>query len=166
MFRLGVLTVSDKGSRGEREDVSGRVIQELLAPPDYEVARYEIVPDEQDLIAAVLIRWADQDGLDLVVTAGGTGLAPRDVTPEATERVIQRRVPGLAEAMRQESLKVTPMAMLSRATAGVRGRTLIINLPGSPRSVRECLGVVAPVLRHGLELLRGQYQEHPKDSRV
>ncbi|MDP3064703.1 MAG: molybdopterin adenylyltransferase [Chloroflexota bacterium] len=166
MFRLGVLTVSDKGSRGEREDISGRVIQELLAPPDYAVERYEVVPDEQDLIASVLTRWADQDDLDLVVTTGGTGLAPRDVTPEATEQVIQRRVPGLSEAMRQESLKVTPMAMLSRATAGVRGRTLIINLPGSPKSVRECLEVVKPVLRHGLELLRGQYQEHPKDARV
>ncbi len=165
MFRLGVLTISDKGSRGEREDLSGKVIQELLPPPEYETAHYEIVPDEQDQIAATLIRWSDQDNLDLIVTTGGTGLAPRDVTPEAMQRVVQRWVPGIAEAMRRESEKVTPMAMLSRATAGIRGRTLIINLPGSPKGVRECLAVVKPVIPHGLGLLRGEIKEHAPETR-
>jgi molybdenum cofactor synthesis domain-containing protein len=161
MFTLGVLTSSDACSKGEREDTSGKVIQELLCPPQYVVKRYEIVPDNKDVIADRLHHWADEERLDLIVTTGGTGLAPRDVTPEATLSVIERETPGLAEAMRYETAKITPAAILSRAVAGVRGKTLIINLPGSPKAVRECLKVIMPVLPHGLELLRGERSPHP-----
>ena len=160
-IRAGILTVSDKGARGEREDTSGAAIRELLATIDATIERYEIVPDEADAIAARLEAWADRDALDLIVTTGGTGLGPRDVTPEATARVIRYEVPGIAEAMRLEGLKQTPMAMMSRALAGVRGRTLIVNLPGSPRGVRESLSVVLPVLPHAVELLRGEAKDHP-----
>ena len=155
-FLAGVLTVSDKGSRGEREDTSGAAIREMLSTLDVTVERYEVIPDDRASIAQRLIAWADDDGLDLIVTTGGTGLGPRDVTPEATREAIDYEAPGLAEAMRLEGLKHTPMAMLSRAAAGVRGRTLIVNLPGSPRGVRESLSVLLPVLPHALETLRGQ----------
>lgn len=159
MFSLGILTISDKGSRGERQDKSGEVIRQVFSKLDARVANYEIVPDERELIAAKLVKWADEDKLDLIVTAGGTGLSPRDVTPEATLSVIDRIVPGLAEAMRAESLKKTPMAMLSRAVVGTRGRCLIVNLPGSPKAVRECLEVILPALPHALETLKGQVSE-------
>ena len=155
-FLAGVLTVSDKGSRGEREDTSGAAIREMLSTLEVTVERYEVIPDDRASIAQRLIAWADDDGLDLIVTTGGTGLGPRDVTPEATREAIDYEAPGLAEAMRLEGLKHTPMAMLSRAAAGVRGRTLIVNLPGSPRGVRESLSVLLPVLPHALETLRGQ----------
>ena len=155
-FLAGVLTVSDKGARGEREDTSGAAIREMLSTLDVTVERYEVIPDDRASIAQRLIAWADDDGLDLIVTTGGTGLGPRDVTPEATREAIDYEAPGLAEAMRLEGLKHTPMAMLSRAAAGVRGRTLIVNLPGSPRGVRESLSVLLPVLPHALETLRGQ----------
>jgi molybdenum cofactor synthesis domain-containing protein len=159
MFQLGILTVSDKGSRGEREDKSGEVIRQILSALDAKIANYDIVPDEKEIIARKLIQWADDAKLDLIVTTGGTGLSPRDVTPEATLSVIDRIVPGFAEAMRAESLKKTPMAMLSRAVVGTRGKCLIINLPGSPRAVRECLEVILPVLPHALETLKGQATE-------
>jgi len=155
-FLAGVLTVSDKGARGEREDTSGAAIREMLSTLEVTVERYEVIPDDRASIAQRLIAWADDDGLDLIVTTGGTGLGPRDVTPEATREAIDYEAPGLAEAMRLEGLKHTPMAMLSRAAAGVRGRTLIVNLPGSPRGVRESLSVLLPVLPHALETLRGQ----------
>jgi len=155
-FLAGVLTVSDKGARGEREDTSGAAIREMLSTLDVTVERYEVIPDDRASIAQRLIAWADDDGLDLIVTTGGTGLGPRDVTPEATREAIDYEAPGLAEAMRLEGLKHTPMAMLSRAATGVRGRTLIVNLPGSPRGVRESLSVLLPVLPHALETLRGQ----------
>lgn|SRR5574341_956252 len=159
-FRAAVLTVSDKGARGEREDTSGAAIRELLSTIDAPVDLYEIIADEQPLIAARLRQWADEKAVDLIVTTGGTGLGPRDVTPQATQSILDYEVPGLAEAMRAEGLEHTPMSMLSRACAGVRGRTLIINLPGSPRGVRENLSVVLPVLPHALELLRGEVSEH------
>jgi len=155
-FRVGILAVSDKGARGEREDTSSAAIREMLSALDVTVQRYEVIPDDREAITQRLIAWADGDGLDLIVTTGGTGLGPRDVTPEATHEAIDYEAPGLAEAMRLEGLKHTPMAMLSRAVAGVRGRTLIVNLPGSPRGVCENLSVLLPVLPHALEVLRGQ----------
>ncbi len=155
-FQLGILVISDKGARGEREDTSGAAIREMLSALDGSVERYEVVPDDRAAISQRLIDWVDDDGLDLIITTGGTGLGPRDVTPEATRQAIDYEAPGLAEAMRLEGLKHTPMAMLSRAVAGVRGRTLIVNLPGSPRGVRENLSVLLPVLPHALEILRGQ----------
>jgi len=163
-MRVGILTISDRSSRGEREDLSGPALKGQLAnQPWAEIVAYEIVPDEMEEIAATLIRWADGEGLDLILTTGGTGFAPRDVTPEATLSIIEREAPGFAEAMRAESLKITPHALLSRAVAGIRGRTLIVNLPGSPRAAVENLSVVLPAIPHGLELLReeaGADQRH------
>ena len=159
-MNVGVLTLSDKGSRGERQDTSGAAIGELLAPLGAVVQRYAVLPDDLDGIAAALAAWADAGGLDLIVTTGGTGLAPRDVTPEATLRVIERPAPGLAELMRAEGLRHTPMAALSRAVAGVRGRTLIVNLPGSEKGVRENLAVLLPILPHAVETLRGAAGDH------
>ncbi len=155
MFRVGVLTVSDRASRGEAEDVSGpelaRLVEDVLG---WEVVCTAVVPDDRDRIAETLRRWADEEGLALILTTGGTGFAPRDVTPEATRDVIEREAPGLAEAMRAASLEVTPHAMLSRAIAGIRGQCLIVNMPGSPKAVREQFSVIAPALPHGLRLLR------------
>ena len=137
MMMAGVLTLSDKGSQGLREDVSGAVIQEILTQHGITTGQYAVIPDDEPTIAATLRQWCDNANLSLIVTTGGTGLSPRDVTPEATLAVIEKRVPGMEEAMRAESLKKTPHAMISRAVVGVRGSTLIINLPGSPRAARE-----------------------------
>ncbi len=155
-IRAGILTVSDTGSRGERVDTSGAAIREMLVGIGGEATQYAIVPDERDVIAATLRAWCDGGGLDLVLTTGGTGLAARDVTPEATLDVADRVVPGIAEAMRAAGMRATPKAMLSRSVAAVRGATLIINLPGSEKGVRESLGAVIDVLPHAVELLRGQ----------
>ncbi len=160
MVTVGILTISDTASRGGREDLSGNAIREMVAAIGAEVADYRIVPDEADQIAATLREWADARSLDLVLTTGGTGLGPRDVTPEATRSVLTREVPGIAEAMRLEGLKHTPRAMLSRAVAGVYDRTLIVNLPGSPRGVRESLGAVLDVLPHALEILQARPTDH------
>lgn len=158
-LRAGILTISDKGARGERADSSGAAIRELLSPLA-QVAAYEVVPDEAEAIADRLRRWADELALDLILTTGGTGLSPRDVTPEATLQVVERLVPGLAEAMRQDGRQHTPMAMLGRAVAGVRGRTLIVNLPGGEKGVRENLATILPVLPHALEVLRAEVGDH------
>jgi molybdopterin adenylyltransferase len=160
MFNAGVLTVSDKGSRGQRQDISGGVIREMLAGIEGNVVKYEIVPDERDIISARLIEWADGGEVDVIITDGGTGLAERDVTPEATLAVIDRAVPGIAEAMRAKSLEKTPTAMLSRAAAGLRGRCLIVNLPGSAKAVRECLEIIMPAIPHAVEIIKGEVTEH------
>lgn len=160
MFRVAILTVSDRSSRGVRPDASGEVLRELItAELDATVIAYRVVPDERDRIARALREWADNGTADLVLTTGGTGLAPRDVTPEATRDVIEREVPGIPEAMRAASLAITPFAMLSRMVAGTRGRCLIINLPGSPKSVRENMRVVLPALKHGLDKLLGDPED-------
>jgi molybdopterin adenylyltransferase len=158
MFNIGIITASDKGSRGERQDISGKTIATMLAGLG-EVKHYVVVPDEREALSRELINMVDSLNLDLILTTGGTGLGPRDVTPEATLAVIERQVPGIPEAMRAKSLEITSRAMLSRAVAGIRGRTLIINLPGSPKGVTECLNVVLPALEHGLAIMKGEAGE-------
>lgn len=155
MFTIGIITASDKGSKGERVDTSGPLIGEMLKELGGEVKAYTIVPDEREALAKEMRRMCDDLALDLVLTTGGTGFSPRDVTPEATLDVVERLVPGIPEAIRMKSLAITPKAMLSRAVAGIRKKTLIINLPGSPKGVRESLEVVLPVLSHGLGILKG-----------
>lgn len=154
-MKLGLLTLSDRSARGERPDASGPALRAFAQTRlGADIAAQAILPDDRAAIRALLIHWCDELKLDLILTTGGTGFAPRDVTPEATRAVIDREAPGLAEAMRAESLKVTKHAMLSRAVCGMRGRTLIINLPGSPKAAQENLETLAPVLPHALELLR------------
>jgi len=158
-IRAGVITLSDRRSRGEGEDLSGREAVKMLEGVGIAVTSTVIIPDERHLIEETLIDYADRLDLDLVVTTGGTGVSPRDVTPDATHAVIDREVPGMAEAMRREGAAITPHAMISRAVAGIRGGTLIINLPGSPKGVRENLAVVLPALRHAIEKIRGDEAE-------
>lgn len=158
-FRVAILTVSDRGSAGEREDLSGRAVEELVLAQGWTVERREVVPDEAVRIEERLRHYCDRLRVDLVLTTGGTGLSPRDVTPEATRAVLEREAPGFAEAMRASSLSKTPHAMLSRAVSGIRGSTLIVNLPGSPQGARENLAVILPALPHGLEKLRGDTSE-------
>jgi molybdenum cofactor synthesis domain-containing protein len=160
MNNYGILTISDKGSRGQREDKSGEVIKDIVTKAGGAVVKYEILPDEQDSIAEKLSVWADSGKVDIILTTGGTGLSKRDVTPEATLSVIDREVPGLAEAMRARSLEKTPMAMLSRAVVGQRGLCLIVNLPGNPKAVRECLEVIIPALPHAVDIIKGAVTEH------
>ena len=155
-WRAAVVTLSDKGSRGEREDKSGPLVGEMLTQAGYSVEKEVILPDEQKEIETCLCALCDDDRFDLVVTTGGTGFAPRDCTPEATLAVATKNAPGIAEAMRLASLKVTPRAMLSRGASVIRGNSLIINLPGSPRAVRENLEAVLPSLDHGLAILTGE----------
>lgn len=159
MVTVGILTMSDKGSRGEREDLSGKEIERMIRDLPAEVKAYEVIPDEAEVIKSKLMEYADVKKLDIVITTGGTGVTPRDVTPEATMAVIERELPGMAEAMRAESLKKTPNAMISRAVCGIRKETLIINLPGSPRAVRENLAVVMPALNHAVEKIKGSPSE-------
>jgi molybdopterin adenylyltransferase len=162
MFGLAVLTVSTSGSQGNRDDSSGQAIKELLEGDDFEVVRYEIVTDDKDTISAKFIEWADADDVDLIISTGGTGLGRYDVTPEACLAILDKEVPGMAEAMRAKTLQFTPMAMISRSVAGIRNNTLIITLPGSTKAVKECLDVVMPVIPHSLELLhRESVNEHP-----
>lgn len=156
MLRVAILTASDKGARGEREDRSAQVIREMVATIGGEIVAYDLVADEKELLVEKLLEYTDEKKVDLVLTTGGTGLSPRDVTPEATLEVVEKVIPGISEAMRAKGLEHTPHAMLTRAVAGVRGRTLIINLPGSPQAVRENLEVVLPAIPHALEILQGR----------
>jgi molybdenum cofactor synthesis domain-containing protein len=168
-IRVGILTVSDRGYRGEYEDQSGPLIRHIVTKRLGATVELEaIVPDALPIIQGTLVVWCDEVGLDLVLTTGGTGFAPRDVTPEATRVVIRRETPGLVESMRAASLRVTPHAMLSRAVAGIRGQTLIVNLPGSPKAVRENLEVILPALPHGIRLLKeveGENRRHDPQVR-
>lgn len=161
MITIGVLTMSDSAAQGTRQDTSGDVIRALIGQlPGAVISAGAIIPDERAQIEATLRTWCDEQRLNLIVTTGGTGFAPRDVTPEATRAVLEREAPGLAEAMRAESLRHTPYGMLSRGVAGTRGRTLIVNLPGSPKAVKECLECILPVLPHAINLLTEGPREH------
>jgi molybdenum cofactor synthesis domain-containing protein len=161
MMTIGVLTISDSGAKGTREDTSGERIRSMVTQlPEAVFTAGAIIPDEREQIEATLREWCDEKQVNLILTTGGTGLAPRDVTPEATRTVIEREAPGIAEAMRAVSLQHTPFGMLSRGVAGARGRTLIINLPGSPKAVQECLECILPVLPHAINLLTEGPKEH------
>ncbi len=161
MITVGIITISDGAAKGERQDLSGERMRSLISQlPDSQISAQTIIPDEQEQITATLLDWSDNHHLNLILTTGGTGLAPRDVTPEATKLVIERDAPGIAEALRAMSLQYTPTAMLSRGVAGVRGRTLIINLPGSPKAVQECLTYIIEVLPHAINLLTEGPREH------
>ena len=153
-MRIGILTVSDRSFRGERPDLSGPALVEMVKTQGWDAVETLIVPDDLDVLRDTLILWADSGDMDIILTTGGTGFAPRDITPEATRFVVDKLAPGLSEEMRVASMKITPHAMLSRAVTGIRGRTLIINLPGSPKAARENLQVVIPVLEHAVQLLR------------
>ena len=155
MYRVAIITSSDSGYAGQREDKSGPVIAQLVTAAGYQVVHTVLLPDERGMLSAEMARIADGDIADLILTTGGTGFSPRDCMPEATADIVQRAVPGIPEAMRWLSLQITPRAMLSRASAGIRERTLIVNLPGSPKAVTECLEYILPALGHGLEILRG-----------
>ncbi len=159
-LRAAVVTISDKGYAGIRQDASGPLLADLLRELGAEVVERTIVPDEREQIAQTLIRLADQAAVDLVITTGGTGLTPRDITPEATRTVIEREAPGLAEVLRFEGYRRTPLAVISRGIAGIRGGTLIINLPGNPKAVREGMETLAPILPHAIQMLRGEDTEH------
>lgn len=165
MLRVGVITASDKGSQGLREDLSGAVLKELVKEIDGEVVLYTIVPDDQEILAQTMKKWVDEEGIDLILTTGGTGFSLRDVTPEATLSIADRMVPGIAEVMRYESYKITPKAMLSRAVAALRKKTLIINMPGSPKAVKECWAALVPALPHGIQILKGEASECAAPSR-
>jgi molybdenum cofactor synthesis domain-containing protein len=165
MIKVGILTISDKGSRGEREDLSGKVIKEVVKKINGEVKYYQIIPDEKDIIQEELVKAVDNLHLDLILTTGGTGLGKRDVTPEATLAIIEKEIPGISEIIRSESFKKTNRAILSRGVAGIRKESLIINLPGSPKGVRESLEIVLEALPHGIEILTGQAAECGKNDK-
>lgn len=159
-IRFGILTASDRSARGERPDSSGPALADLVRAGGWSVVQMAILPDERSALAARMRAWADSGEVDVILVTGGTGFAPRDVTPEATRDVIEKEAPGLPEAMRAASLKITPHAMLSRLAAGIRGRTLIIDLPGSPKGAVENLQVILPVLEHAIKLLRDEDAGH------
>ena len=159
MILAGIITVSDKGSQGKREDLSGPAIAEMLAGAAIVIKQTLVIPDEKDQIQEAIINFADVENLDLILTTGGTGVSPRDLTPDATLEVIDKQIPGMAETMRYESSKITPHAMISRAIAGIRRRSLIINLPGSPKGAKENLAVILPALKHAIEKIKGDDTE-------
>lgn len=159
MFKVGIITASDKGAAGQRIDASGQLIREMVTAYGFTVTDYRLVPDDRSLISRKIMELADDEGVDLILTTGGTGFSPRDWTPEATADVIHRQAPGIAEAMRGHSMTITPKAMLSRGLAGIRNQCLIINLPGSPKAVKENLECILPALPHGLEILTGKAVE-------
>ena len=159
MYKVGVLTISDKGSKGEREDKSGKLLQEILKKSGFEIKAYTIVPDEEIAIIEKLKEWVDKKQLDLILTTGGTGLTPRDVTPEATQKIIEKIIPGIEEALRIEGMKKTPFSILSRGIAGIRKKTLIINLPGSPKAVQESMEIILPILFHAIDKIKGDLKE-------
>lgn len=159
MYSVGIITASDKGSKGERVDKSGDVIREIVEANGYEVNRYVVVPDEIEVLKKELTYMSDELKLNLIVTTGGTGFSKRDVTPEATKEIIEREVPGISEAIRTYSLTITKRAMLSRGVSGIRGNTLIVNLPGSPKAVRESLEYIITELEHGIKILIGEDSE-------
>lgn len=165
MINFGVLTISDKGSKGHRVDGSGPAIKDRIVLMGGRVVRYEIVPDEIDQIQKKLVEWADAGDVDVILSTGGTGLGPRDVTPEATLPILDKLVPGIAEAMRSETFAKTPVSILSRAVSGVRKKCLIVNLPGSPKAVRECLEPVVPAIIHAVEMISGAVTEHNVQER-
>ena len=160
MLKVGIITISDKAWQGQRSDKSGQAIRDSFSAVDSQVVKYEVIPDELDVIAQKLAQWADEGSVDVILTTGGTGLGPRDVTPEATLSVVDKVVPGFGEMMRAQSFPVTPLSMLSRAVAGVRKKCLIINLPGSPKAVDECLEVILPAIPHAVEIIKGEVTEH------
>jgi molybdopterin adenylyltransferase len=159
MIRAGIITVSDRSSQGIREDLSGPAIAAILASVPAEIVQTIIVPDEKDRIKDAIKQFADKDKLDLIITTGGTGVSPRDVTPDATLEIIDKQISGMAEAMRYQSMKITPFAMISRAVAGIRGNSLIINLPGSPKAAKENLDVILPAIKHTIEKIQGDPSE-------
>ncbi|MEA3221839.1 MAG: MogA/MoaB family molybdenum cofactor biosynthesis protein [Thermodesulfobacteriota bacterium] len=159
MIRAGVLTLSDKASKGQREDISGKIVQAILRDADITTVLYEIIPDEYDLITSKLIDWCDNKSISLIVTTGGTGLSPRDFTPDATLNVIEKEVPGMEEVMRIKSLEKTPHAMISRAAVGIRKETLIVNLPGSPGAVQDCLNAIMGAIPHALKKIGGDMSD-------
>lgn len=159
MLSAGVITASDKGSKGEREDISGSIINEMLKKKGYEVVKCSVLPDDRQLLATEIISMCDELKVNLVITTGGTGFSPRDITPEATKDVLEREVPGICEAIRAHSITITKRAMLSRGISGIRKNTLIVNLPGSPKAVKESLDYIIDTIEHGLEILTGQTGE-------
>jgi len=163
MIKVGILTLSDKGSRGEREDVSGKTLKELSESQEWNVLKYEIIPDETSQIVETLKNWVDKENLDLILTTGGTGVFPRDVTPEATKAVIEKEIPGIPEYIRYISYPITPMAALTRGTAGIRKKTLIINLPGSPKAIKEIFPKLIPIIKHAIEKIKGDPSECARD---
>lgn len=163
MIKAGILTLSDKGSKGEREDLSGKILKELSEAQGWIVLKYEIIPDEKEKIIEFLKDWVDKEKLDLIITTGGTGVYPRDVTPEATKEVIEKEIPGIPEYIRYISYPITPMAALTRGVAGVRKNTLIINLPGSPKAIKEIFSKLVPVIKHAVEKIKGDPSECARD---
>ncbi|HER23451.1 MAG TPA: molybdopterin adenylyltransferase [Candidatus Atribacteria bacterium] len=164
MIKVGILTISDKGSKGEREDLSGKVIEEMVKKINGEVRYYKVIPDEKDMIKEELVKIVDKLYLDLILTTGGTGVSKRDITPDATLEVIEKEVSGICEIIRSESFKKTNRAILSRGVAGIRKESLIINLPGSPKGVRESLEIILQALPHGIEILKGEASECGKNN--